>query len=252
MYIFAKNALPLPDSPADYQKDVAYRKTPSQDFVANGIKSNDFVETAQLNDYLFSLATLLENLLDMGIASPALFSEDSWQENDLKRDADGQTILIYKNSNFVRLDLEATETTNGFIDISKVFARENPFDLVPLSKHDVAGSVKVGNVVLQEDFLKLPNASTVQSNEAINDDNDMGETRYYSPSLDPIAPNVFGIRLRHLPRLNIVMFPARDTSKFYLKHIWCNPENTIIHINDVSYRPTNPDVIVLSDGTVFE
>jgi hypothetical protein len=123
MYIFAKNAILLPDSPADYESDVAYRKTPSQDFVSNGIKSNDFVETAQLNDYLFSLTTLVENLIDMGLASPTLFSEDNWQENDLKRDADGQTILIYKDSNFVPLALEATDTTHGFIDMANYAAK---------------------------------------------------------------------------------------------------------------------------------
>lgn len=93
----------------------------------------------------------------------------------------------------------------------------------------------MGNTVLQEDFLKLPNASTVQSAALINDDNDMGETRYYSSDLQ-----------------DIVMFPQRDTSKFYLKHIWCYPENTTLHISDVVYKPTNPDVIVLSGGTVFE
>jgi hypothetical protein len=233
MYIFAKNALPLPDSPADYQNNVAYRKTPSQAFISNGIQSNDFVETAQLNDYLFTLTTVLENLIADGMTqtNPA----DAWQQNDLKIDADGQTVLIYKNSSFVPLLQEATETTTGFIDTSKILALENPFASIPLSKHDVAGSIKVGNTVLKADFLKLPNASVVQSNTTINDDNDMGETHYYSTNT-----------------LNIVMFPARVTSKFYLKHIWSNPKNTTIRINDVTYKPTNPDVIVLSDGTVFE
>jgi hypothetical protein len=235
MYIFAKNAVPLPDSSADYQSDVAYRKDASQDFISNGLKSNDFIETAQLNDYLFNLTAFMEDFMNIGIPPQANFLIDGWQENDIKRDTDGQTILINKNGNFVPLLLEATTTTEGFIDISKIFTSANPFDHIPLSKHDVAGLVKAGNTVLKIDFLKLPNASIVQANGTINDDNDMGETRYYSSYL-----------------LNIVMFPARDTSKFYLKHVWCNPANTIIYINDFGYKPTNPDVIVLSDGTVFE
>jgi hypothetical protein len=233
MYIFAKNALPLPDSPADYRNNVAYRKTPSDSFISNGIRSNDFLETAQLNDYLFTLTTLVENLITNGMCQTN--PGDAWQQNDLKIDADGQTILIYKNNSFVPLLQEATETTNGFIDTSKIFAMENPFSTIPLSKHDVAGSIKTGNTVLKTDFLKLPNASVVQSNATINDDNDMGETRYYSTNT-----------------LNIVMFPSRVTSKFYLKHIWCNPKNTTISVNGISYKPTNPDIIVLSDGTVFE
>lgn len=235
MYIFAKNAAQLPDSPEDYETNVAYRKTPSADFVSNGLVSSDFVETAQLNDWLFNLTTLTEDLSTMGIASPKLFTADEWQENDLKRDEDGQTILIYKNNGFVPLLAEATTTTAGFIDISKIFKHENPFDLIPLSKHDIAGSVKSENTVLKNDFLKVTVASTVQSNGEIQDDNDIGETGYYST-----GPS------------DIIMFPARETSKFYLKHIRCNPQNTTIHINDVGYRPIGSDVIVLSDGTMFE
>jgi hypothetical protein len=244
MYIFAKEAQPIPEGvpPEAISQSVAYVSPPSDDFVDNGFAANEYVESSQFNEYLRELTQLIDNLENKGVVDvyPTCFIGEGWTEGDLRRSPDDPSALqIYKNGKWIYLLEEASETENGFIDLAKILTTTNPLDTVPYSTHDIPGKLKIDNYYNEESFKKLQNCnSRFPETAEENDDNDYGESHYFNNAA-----------------LKIKLFPNRDTSKFYLKHITFGDNTTVsvnsIDISNVSGVPLGKDLFVLNNGNLF-
>ena len=243
MYTFAKNAVPLPDSPDGYKTDTAYSQIIGDDLVNNGLGSGVNVETSQINYYLNLLSLVIDNWEKNGIVSfyPDLFALTDPVEKDLKRDASNPNdILIFLDNGWKKLEGEATETDAGFIKTDKIFNDSDPLALLPVSGRTVAGTVYIDNIVEKKDFNSLPTAQILINPPAfVSDDNDYGETLYF--------PDIF---------LTVSLFPGRNTSEFYLKHLHFNDALHTLTValpvkNAVSYKTQKTDLYVLSNGNIF-
>jgi hypothetical protein len=243
MYIFAEKAVPLPSSVDEYQVDVAYASVPPDDLLNKGITTMEKTETSQLNYWFRQLCEIITDLSEMGIASlyPALFVAENPAENDLKRDsANPNRLMIFKGSLWRELAAEASETEPGFIDPDRIFKSDNVFDLIPTSTRDTPGAMRAADLMTKAEFLAYNEYSVVESSGDIEDDNDFGESRYFS-SEDTV----------------IRMSPGRESSRFFLKHIFVNPSRTKIAVTPRGFereeRTDAPgsDLWISSDGNIF-
>jgi hypothetical protein len=243
MYTFAKNAVPLPASPDMYKRDTAYSQPPGDDLINNGLRSGVNAETSALNCYFNLLSLVIDNWQKNGIVSiyPDLFSLTDPKDKDLKRNpSNPEDILIFLDNQWKKLEGEATETDDGFIKLDKILTKTEPFDSLPISTRDIPGTVYVDNIVAKNDFNSLPTVQIMNNPPVIvSDDNDYGETRYFQTN-----------------KLTVNLFPERDTSKFYLKHLRFNNSYytltfTLPVNNTVSYTTMKRDLYVLSNGNIF-
>jgi hypothetical protein len=239
MYIFAKNAVDLPDNPSQYQVDIAYVSNPTAAFIQNGFSSNTLVETSQLNQYLKELTSIIDDWIKNGIIIEIQpdFTMNDPQEDDLKRNPINPTeLLIFKNNSWKSLLAEATDSDKGFIDISKILSSNNPIDnYIGKSTHDNVGAIPINSFMTIQNFNDMTtiHPTFVDDNSSLDDDNDFGNSNYFGSNIS----------------LNVS--PNRETSKFLIKHFGFPSNTSTIIVDNIPVKPQSNDFYIDNSGNII-
>lgn len=120
---FALNAQPLPNDPSRYVAGVSYKSDVSDDLINKGVTSGTFVETSQLNSYLYELSATVEHLLELNIPSSDALSQNRYvtyepQDNDLSYYL-GE-ISYRAGTSFKPVEITASTFSAGLIEKSRI------------------------------------------------------------------------------------------------------------------------------------
>lgn len=137
---FGINAENLPSDPNLIENGKTYKTDPSTQFIEYGFSSNSVVESSQFNGYIINLINDIKLLLTGICKTIGGIAPISWKKNDLRINSDTRNLEIYDGKSWGPISLEATETTEGYIDPKKLLTEEN-VKRIPSSTEAKKGSV---------------------------------------------------------------------------------------------------------------
>lgn len=162
---FALNAQPLPNDPSQYVAGVSYKSDVSDDLINKGVTSGTFLETSQLNSYLYELSVTVEHLLEKNIPVYSVLSKNRYvtyepQDNDLCY-YDGN--LSYSKEGFRPVIEIATTAKQGLIE--KILIQFSPPE-IPIATTETKGLINPSSLCLKRDFYNVDTVRIQNSGES--------------------------------------------------------------------------------------